>query len=90
MLSEHQRKLVIQDFIDILKEKYGEEWIYHLTQKITPSPIAAIAEERDVKVFHVKQIRRQIKVVGQYIELIHSLIDPLPVSISPFTIDESF
>jgi hypothetical protein len=82
MISQDQRYLVFQDFVDIFKEKYGEEWMYFMSQKLIPSPIQSIAEHRGVNVFQVKRIRRQLKVIGQYFELIRSLYEPLPLTLS--------
>ena len=77
-LSPAQRTLIIQEFVVIFKEQYGEDWVSYLTLNLRPSPIKAIAEHHGVKLFQVKQIRRQIKVVGHYIELVKLLLEPLP------------
>jgi hypothetical protein len=84
MLSQEQRDLVLQDFVTIFKETYGEEWMLKLSANLTPSPIASIAADRGLKLYQVKQIRRQIKVVGQYIELMRSLFEPVPVTFYNF------
>ena len=77
-LSHAQRNLIVQDFVVILKEKYGEDWFSYLTCNLTPSPIKPIAEYHGVKLYQVKQIRRQLKVLGHYIELVKLLVEPLP------------
>lgn len=88
MISEEQRNRVLQDFVHIFKETYGEEWMLKLSSNLTPSPIARIAEEHGLKRYQVKQIRRQIKVIGQYIELMRMLLEPIPIS--TVSLDESF
>jgi hypothetical protein len=84
MISEEQRNLVLQDFVTIFKETYGDEWMLKLSANLTPSPIPRIAAERGVKLYQVKQIRRQFKVVGHYIEVLKSLFEPIPVTLYTF------
>jgi hypothetical protein len=81
MLSQEQRDLVLQDFVACFKETYGEGWMLKLAANLTPSPIERIAAERGLKVYQVKQVRRQIKVIGQYIELMKLLVEPSPTTV---------
>lgn len=89
VLSEAQRNLVLQDFLDIFQQIYGDQWMYGLSGRLTPSPNKRIAKERAVKLYHVKRIRAQLKVIGYYFELLRSLSSPIPLSTYQPILDES-
>ena len=72
-LSDELRDLILQDFIDIFKARYGEKWREKLATHLRPSPIYQIAEQRGVTVSDVRKVRSQILAVGQFLNL---LTDP--------------
>lgn len=80
-LSEEQRDIILQDFLDIFQAKYGEQWRTKLTTNLRPSPIQQIAEQRGVKVSDVKKVRSQLLAVGQLVSIISTMTQP----IEPYT-----
>ena len=77
-LTEEQKNLIVQDFIDIFQARYGEGWRSKLTTNLRPSPIQQIAEQRGVKVSDVRKIRSQLLAVGRIVTFMHTLTEPLP------------
>jgi hypothetical protein len=84
-LSEEQRDIILQDFLDIFQAKYGEQWRTKLTTNLRPSPIQQIAEQRGVKVSDVKKVRSQLLAVGQLFTIISTMTQPLPSE--PYTLN---
>lgn len=82
-LSEEQRNLILQDFIDAFQAKYGDAWRFKLTTNLKPSPIHHIVEQRGVKVSDVRKIRSQLMAVGRMILLLQTMTEPLPNSTLP-------
>ncbi len=64
-LTEEQKNLITQDFIDIFQAQFGDQWRRKLTTNLKPSPIEQIAQMRGVKVHEVRKIRSQIMAVGR-------------------------
>ena len=79
-LSQEQRDMIIQDFLDVFQARYGEEWKTKLTKNLRPSPIRQIAEQRGVSVSDVKKIRSQVLAMGQLVHLFTLMTQPLPES----------
>lgn len=77
-LSEEQRHLIIKDFMEAFRQRYEEEWIYHLTKPLRPSPIRHIAEKHDVKISQVRKIRQQFIALGHLVQLQYLLTTPIP------------
>ena len=76
-LTTEQRHLIIKEFIEAFQQKYGEDWIYHLSQNLRPSPIRHIAQKYNVKISHVRQIRQQFIAIGNLFLLQAMLIQPI-------------
>jgi methionyl-tRNA formyltransferase len=83
-LSDEQRDIILQDFLDIFQAKYGENWREKLTSNLRPSPIHQIAEQRGVKVSDVKKVRSQLLAIGQVFQLISTMTQPLEAIQAPF------
>lgn len=76
VLTDVQRKAIVEDFFVIFQTNYGDNWLSSFTRRLTPSPIKELAEKHGVKQCDIKQVRRQIKVVGHYMEIIRLLREP--------------
>lgn len=76
-LSDEQRDIILQDFLDIFQAKYGDQWRAKLTTNLRPSPIQQIAEQRGVKVSDVKKVRSQLLAVGQLFLIISTMTQPI-------------
>lgn len=74
VLTEDQSRAIQEDFLAILKERYGEAWRENLTKQLRPSPIVQIAEQRGVSIADVRKIRSQLRVLGQFFELYQTLV----------------
>lgn len=85
-LSPELRDVILQDFLDIFQARFGDEWRSKLTTNLRPSPIQQIAEQRGVKVSDVKKVRSQLLAVGQLVQLINMMTQP----VSPPLLDESY
>jgi hypothetical protein len=83
-LSDEQRDIILQDFLDIFQARYGEQWRTKLTSNLRPSPIHQIAEQRGVKVSDVKKVRSQLLAIGQVFQLISTMTQPLEPTQAPF------
>jgi hypothetical protein len=83
-LTDEQRDVILQDFLDIFQAKYGENWRSKLTTNLRPSPIHQIAEQRGVKVSDVKKVRSQLLAVGQLFLLFSTMTQPLETTHQPF------
>ena len=77
-LTQEVRDIIIQDFIDILQARYGDQWMEKLTSNIRPSPIRQIADQRGVTVADVRKVRSQLLALGQVIQIFTTLTQPLP------------
>lgn len=82
VLTNEMRDLICQDFLDIFKARYGDEWKQKLTTNLRPSPLQQIAEQRGVSVSDVRKVRRLIILGGLYLQWYTSLCQPLPASSS--------
>ncbi len=69
-LTEEQKNLITQDFIDIFQAQFGDEWRKKLTTNLKPSPIEQIAQLRGVKVHEVRKIRSQMMAVGRIFQVL--------------------
>lgn len=76
-LSEEMRDRIIQDFLDIFKARYGDEWKTKLATNLRPSPIKQIAEQRGVSVSDVKRVRSQLVAMGQIVSIFTLLTQPI-------------
>lgn len=76
-LSQELRDIILQDFLDIFKARYGEDWKRKLTTNLRPSPIRQIAEQRGVTISDVKKVRSQLLAMGQVIEVFHLMTQPI-------------
>jgi len=83
-LSQELRDVVLQDFLDILQARYGDEWKKKLRGKLRPSPIKQIAEQRGVTVTDVKKVRSQLIAMGQVVEIFTMMIQPIDEGETPF------
>lgn len=83
-LSDEQRDIILQDFLDIFQAKYGDNWRAKLTTNLRPSPIQQIAEQRGVKVSDVKKVRSQLLAVGQLFLIISTMTQPIEPSPNTF------
>lgn len=72
-LSQEKKDQIAQDFIDICQARYGEGWRSKLSDKLRPSPIRQIAQQRGVSVSAVRKIRSQLILVG-YMVILHETI----------------
>lgn len=82
-LSEEQRNLILQDFIDAFQAKYGHAWRFKLTTNLRPSPIHHIVEQRGVKASDVRKVRSQLMAVGRMILILQTMTQPLPIPTLP-------
>lgn len=77
-LSPELRDIILQDFLDILQARYGDEWKKKLTSNFRPSPIRQIAEQRGVTISDVKKVRSQLMAMGQLVEIFSIMTQPIP------------
>jgi hypothetical protein len=63
-ITEDQRNLIRDDLITAFQLRFGDEWPYKMTTNLRPSPISAIAQERQVSVSEVRKIRSQLLRLG--------------------------
>jgi hypothetical protein len=76
-LSQEKKNQIAQDFIDIFQARYGEEWRSKLSDRLQPSPVYQIAEQRGVSVSAVRKIRSQLIVVGYMVTLHETITAPI-------------
>ena len=76
-LTPEVRDVILQDFLGIFQARFGDEWRSKLTTNLRPSPIQQIAEQRGVKVSDVKKVRSQLLAVGQLVQLINMMTQPV-------------
>lgn len=87
-LTQEQKDLISQDFIDIFQAKYGDNWRHMLTKKLQPSPIPMIAHTRGATISEVKKIRAQFIAVGRILTFMETLTEPIQHS-TPLILDLS-
>jgi hypothetical protein len=76
-LTQELRDIILQDFLDILQARYGDNWKTKLTSNMRPSPIRQIAEQRGVPISDVKKVRSQLMAMGQLVELFTMMTQPI-------------
>lgn len=77
-LTEEQKNLIVQDFIDIFRNKFGEDWRHKLTSSLKPSPIHEIAKQRGAPISEVRKIRSQMMAVGRIFEMMQTMNEAWP------------
>lgn len=86
-LTEDQRTMILQDFGKIFRDRYGDWWLFFLTSRLTPSPIAEIARQRNVSISSVRKIRKEIRCLGDIFLMYVSFYIPPNTSNSQYTLD---
>lgn len=72
VLSEETRNLIIQDFKNIFREKYGEDWPSKLSANLRPCPNAQIANLRGVTLSDVRKVRSDLLKIGMFLNVFQS------------------
>lgn len=84
-LTQVQRLHITDDFVHAFQIRYGIEWQKKLSVPLRPSPIDDIAAKYKVSKNQVRKIRRELFILGQLLEILETLSQPLVVDESLFT-----
>ncbi len=76
-LSQIQRLRITDDFIHAFQIRYGAEWQKKLSVPLRPSPIEDIACKNKVSKNQVRKIRKELLVLGQLLQILETLSQPL-------------
>lgn len=78
-VTEDQRNLIRDDLITAFQLRFGDEWPYKMTTNLRPSPISAIAQERQVPVSEVRKIRSQLLRLGIFFQVMKDVNEQILV-----------
>lgn len=84
-LTQIQRFHITDDFIHAFQIRYGLSWQKKLSVPLRPSPINEIAQKHKVSRNQVRKIRKELCILGQLIQILETLSQPLVVDESLFT-----
>lgn len=84
-LTQIQRLHITDEFVHAFQIRYGIQWQKKLSSPLRPSPIDDIARKCKVSKNQVRKIRKELSILGQLMQILETLSQPLVVDEPLFT-----